>query len=157
MVESHPRTVVLIMVDQLVAMWLEVAIRDNIVDLPNFSAMQAQGLTFRNAFTPNPLCAPARASLATGMPTSSHGVSECGYELDPTVPTFMQALQAQGWRTGAFGKLHFLPQVAAVSPDYHPYGFDVTEVSEDPGSEPGWIGCASIIRSTTGLHRRRCG
>ena len=64
MVESHPRTVVLIMVDQLAAMWLEVAIRDNIVDLPNFSAMQAEGLTFRNAFTPNP----ARPTSCPSLP-----------------------------------------------------------------------------------------
>lgn len=135
------RAIILIMVDQLAAKWLEAATECEIVELPNFTAMRTEGANFTRAFTPNPVCSPARASLATGMPTSSHGVSECGYKLDPEVPTFMQGLQSNGWLTGAFGKLHFLPQIAGVAPDYHPYGFDVTQISEDPraGAWLDWV------------------
>ncbi|MFC7597610.1 sulfatase [Terrabacter sp. GCM10028922] len=135
------RTIVLVMVDQLAAKWLEVARDHNVVDLPNFDAMQAEGVTFTRAFTPNPVCSPARASLATGMPTPSHGLTECGYRLDPSVPTFMQSLQSQGWRTGAFGKLHLIPQLEALRPDYRPYGFDVTHITEDSrvGEWTDWV------------------
>ena len=130
MTATAPRTVILFMVDQLAAKWLEVA-RQGIVDLPNFDALQKGGVTFERAFTTNPVCSPSRASIATGMSSSSHGVTECGYDLDPTVPTFMQALQENGWRTGAFGKLHFITQLETLSPDYRPYGFDVVNVTED--------------------------
>ena len=37
------------------------------------------------------------------MTSRGHGVLENGYALDPSLPTFMQALQGGGWRTGAFG------------------------------------------------------
>lgn len=137
---SQPRTIILFMVDQLAAKWLEVA-RQGIVDLPNFDALQAEGVTFNSAFSTNPVCSPSRASIATGMSAAAHGVGECGYELDPSVPTFMQALQSHGWRTGAFGKLHFLPQIKEVAPDYHPYGFDVVHNSEDTraGAWLDWV------------------
>src|SRR5690606_31527385 len=102
-----------------------------VVSLPNLAALRDGGATFNRAFTNNPVCSPARATIATGLPSASHGVTECGYELDPAVPTFMQALQSDGWRTGAFGKLHFVPQIATTAPDYTPYGFDVTHITED--------------------------
>lgn len=138
---APPRTIVLVMVDQLAAKWLEVARTHDVVDLPNFDALQAEGVTFTRAFTPNPVCSPARASLATGMPTPSHGLTECGYRLDPSVPTFMQGLQSQGWRTGAFGKLHLVPQIEELRPEYRKYGFDVTHITEDSraGEWTDWV------------------
>lgn len=130
MSNSKPKTIVLFMVDQLAAKWLEIA-REGIVELPNFDELQAESTTFVNAFSTNPVCSPSRASIATGLSSSVHGVPECGYDLDTKVPTFMQGLQLDGWRTGGFGKLHFLPQIADLAPDYHPYGFDVVQNTED--------------------------
>lgn len=134
------RTVILFMVDQLAARWLELA-RTGIVELPNFDALQAEGVTFSRAFSTNPVCAPSRASIATGMSNDSHGVTECGYDLDPATPTFMQALQGAGWHTGGFGKLHFLTQIECVAPDYRPYGFDVLAITEDSrvGEWTDWV------------------
>ncbi|MGH3585748.1 MAG: sulfatase-like hydrolase/transferase, partial [Pseudonocardia sp.] len=128
------------MVDQLAARWLERS-WDGVVDLPNLRGLAEGGVRFPNAFTPNPVCSPARASVATGLTSQGHGVTECGYALDPAVPTFMHALRDAGWRTGAFGKLHLQPQIAGVHPDYHPYGFDVTHISEDPraGAWLDWV------------------
>lgn len=125
-----PRTIVLAMVDQLAAKWLEQA-HAGVVDLPEFRRLQAAGVTFRRAFSENPVCTPARASIATGLSSSANGVGECGYRLDPSIPTFMQTLQNKGWTTAAFGKLHFLPQLEMVAPDYRVYGFDVVENTED--------------------------
>jgi arylsulfatase A-like enzyme len=56
---------------------------------------------------------------------------ENGYRLDPALPTFMQALQRAGWRTGALGKVHLYPHFAGLRPDYAPFGFDVTHITED--------------------------
>lgn len=120
----------LFMVDQLAAKWLDLA-RAGIVELPNFDALQAEAATFDLAFSTNPVCTPSRASIATGLSSAANAVGECGYALDPSVPTFMHGLQKTGWRTGAFGKLHFIPQIQTLTPDYHPYGFDVVCNTED--------------------------
>lgn len=124
------RTILLVVVDQLAARWLEAAM-GGIVPVPNLTWIRESGVMFRRAFTNNPVCSPARATIATGLNSVNHGVTECGYDLDPAIPTFMQALQRNGWRTGAFGKLHFLEQIENVAPDYKPYGFDVTHITED--------------------------
>ena len=36
------------------------------VRTPNFDRLAASGVNFANSFTPNPICVPARASMATG-------------------------------------------------------------------------------------------
>lgn len=142
--------VMLVMVDQLAARWLEKAVDDAIVPLPNLTRLRESGVTFANAFTTNPVCSPARATIATGLTSQGHGVTECGYDLDPDVPTFMRALRGAGYRTGAFGKLHFRTQLEGVNPDYRPYGYDVTEITEDPRAG-AWL---DWVRATRPEHYR---
>ncbi|MHC4886600.1 MAG: sulfatase-like hydrolase/transferase [Planctomycetota bacterium] len=123
-------SVVLLMVDQLSAKWLEEA-EQGICDLPNIRALRERGTSFTNAITSNPVCCPTRATIVTGLTSRGHGVLENGYELDPQLPTFMQVLQGNGWKTGAFGKVHLQPHFKGLNPDYRPYGFDVTHITED--------------------------
>ena len=122
--------VVFFLVDQLSARWFEAA-RGGACPVPNLDRLCQRGVTFTHAITSNPVCQPARATLATGLTTRGHGVLENGYRLDPALPTFMQALQQAGWRTGALGKVHFHPHFAGLFPDCKPYGFDVTYITED--------------------------
>lgn len=122
--------VVVVMVDQLGAKWFEAAL-DGAIPAPNLRWLCERGTRFANAFTTNPVCSPARATIFTGLTGRGHGVIDCGYRLDPAVPTFVHALQRGGWRTGAFGKVHVIPQLEDASPDYRPYGFDVTAITED--------------------------
>ena len=122
--------IVFFMVDQLSAKWLEAAL-DGVCELPNIARLRAMGTSFSRAFSSNPVCCPTRATLATGLNTHGHGVLENGYQLDPALPTFMRALQAVGYRTGALGKVHFQPHFRGLRPDYRPYGFDVAHVTED--------------------------
>ena len=124
--------VVLFMVDQLSARWLEAA-RAGVVPTPHFDRLAAMGVTFPNAFTPNPVCMPARATIATGLTSRGHGVLENGYELSPELPTFMGALQQAGYRTGALGKLHFRSHYrdSHLNDAYREYGFDVVHNTED--------------------------
>jgi choline-sulfatase len=125
--------------DQLSARWLERA--DGVVPTPNFDRLRRMGVSFTTAITSNPLCCPARATMATGLTSRQHGVLENGYILDPRLPTFMRALQDAGWRTGAFGKLHLRPHGEGVHHDYRQYGFDVVQNTEDPraGDWLDWI------------------
>ncbi len=136
---THPN-IVLFMLDQLSAKWLEAA-RAGACETPNLDRLAARSVTFTNAYTSNPVCCPARATLATGLTSRQHGVTDNGYELDPELPTFMRLLQQSGWRTGCFGKLHLHPHFAGLHPDYTPYGFDVTHITEDPrgGEWLDWI------------------
>ncbi len=118
------------MVDQLSAKWLEAA-SEGICPTPNLDRLRSEGVTFNNTISSNPVCCPTRATIATGLTTRGHGVLENGYVLDPALPTFMQILQRNGWQTAALGKVHFRPHFAGLYPDYMPYGFDVTHITED--------------------------
>lgn len=122
--------IIFFMLDQLAAKWLDAAL-DGACLLPNLARLRGSGTTFTNVITSNPVCCPTRATLATGLTSHGHGVLENGYQLDPALPTFMRALQAAGYRTGAFGKVHFQPHFRGFWPDYQQYGFDVTHLTED--------------------------
>lgn len=80
---------------------------------PNFDRLAARGVRIRNAYTPNAVCSPARASLMTGLLPHSHGVltvTHCVHDdqcnLRTQHPHFAQRLSAVGYRTGYFGKWH---------------------------------------------------
>src|SRR5581483_2009413 len=132
--------IVFFMVDQLSAKWLWGSAA-KAIRTPNFDKLRATGVAFTSTCVSNPICCASRATLATGLTTRGHGVLQNGYELDPSIPNFMQQLQRNGWRTGAFGKLHFHSQYAGVHHDYRPYGFDVVQYTEDAraGNWLDWV------------------
>jgi len=75
--------------------------------------LAAEGQTFRNAFTPNALCCPSRASLLTGLLALHHGTvrhsgpqggAQSFRELGSDAETIAVWLQRAGYRTGLFGK-----------------------------------------------------
>ena len=132
-----PPNVVLIVYDQLAAPWLEAGLR-GAADLPNFSRLAGRGTYFSRCFSTNPVCSPARASIATGLRSGAHGVMQLGYALSPELPTFMRSLAEAGWHTAACGKLHLRPHWESLDPDYRPYGFGEQHVTEDPRGGP-WL------------------
>ena len=142
MQSQNKPNVIFFMVDQMGAKWLEAAM-NGICDLPNLKRLQSMGVTFSNAFSNNPVCCPARAGIATGLTSRAHGLLSNGYRLNPDIPTFMKTLQMAGWRTGAFGKIHFYPFDSEYYPypDYREYGWDVVHNTEDnrTGEWHDWI------------------
>jgi len=139
---TNSPNVIFFMVDQMGAKWLEAAM-DGACDLPNLKRLQAIGCTFTNAYSSNPVCCPARATIATGLSNHGHGLISNGYRLNPEIPTFMRTLQTAGWRTGAFGKIHFYPYDSDhyPYPDYREYGWDAVHNSNDTrtGEWLDWI------------------
>ena len=131
MQSQNKPNVILFIVDQLSAKWLEAARDEKICALPNLDWLGENGTTFTHTFTSNPICSPTRATIHTGQTSRGHGLVENGYALDPKIPTFVQALQREGWRTGAFGKMHLRSHYESVNHDNRPYGYDVTHVTED--------------------------
>jgi arylsulfatase len=129
--------IVFFMMDQLAAKWLEVA-RAGAAPLPHFERLAGMGTNFRRCVSSNPLCCPARATLATGLSTRGHGVLQNGYYLDGSIPTFMRLLQEAGYQTGGLGKIHFHPHYSTLHPDYRPYGYDVQHITED-GRGGEWL------------------
>ena len=81
------------------------------MDLPAMRDLFAGGVVFRNAFCASPLCAPARAVLATGRYTYITANGERAHDghetiLRPTDVIFQEYLKATGYHTKHAGKGH---------------------------------------------------
>ena len=89
------------------------------VHTPFLDRMAETGTRFSSCITPNPVCQPARASMLTGLLPNTHGVSDNGIDLEPSLGErgFAGALSASGYRTALIGKAHF-----ATSHTFEPTG-----------------------------------
>ena len=68
-VEIRPNIIWLVAEDQSVNFFPMYG--DETIDLPNLSSLREDGILYENAYSPVPVCAPARSSIITGMyPTS---------------------------------------------------------------------------------------
>jgi arylsulfatase A-like enzyme len=65
--------VVLIYVDNQPAKMLGCAGNDEI-HTPNLDSLASEGVRFSEAFCPNAMCSPCRASVLTGLMPSQHGI-----------------------------------------------------------------------------------
>jgi arylsulfatase A-like enzyme len=80
---------------------------------PALDSLVSSGVYFPNAYTPSPVCSPARASFWTGLYPSQHGIhdwiDEKSYPkkwLPEGIPTLATLLRDSGYRTGFVGKWH---------------------------------------------------
>ncbi len=92
-----------------------------LVQTPNLDRLIAEGTTFSRAFTPSPICSPARASLLTGTWPSVHGCrgipkTECYAPVNPELPLLTGLLRDADYRQGWVGKFH---GEVAGKPDRH--------------------------------------
>jgi len=76
---------------------------------PNLDQMAARGVLFRNAFSNQPVCAPARASIFTGRYPAKHGVWRNAIALGEDAVTFPKLLKQAGYSTNYIGKWHLAP------------------------------------------------
>ena len=74
---------------------------------PHLDALARRGTRFTRAYTPSPVCVPARASLATGQWVHDIGYWDNATGYDGRVPGWGHALQACGVRVESIGKLHY--------------------------------------------------
>jgi len=87
-----------------------------LVRTPHLDALARRGVLFHRAFVQSPICIPSRACIQTGRYTHQHGVDYMEEVIDDTPGlaaweiTFMERLQAAGYRTAAFGKIHMMPE-----------------------------------------------
>lgn len=74
------------------------------VRTPNLDALAARGTRFTQCRTNSPLCAPARACLATGRRYEHTGVPDNKYDTRPEMGTIFQLLRNAGYRVATCGK-----------------------------------------------------
>jgi len=72
----------------------------------NLDRMAGRGGCFEHAYTCQPVCAPARASLQTGKYALATGVWRNGLALPPTERTLAHYFKQAGYRVGYVGKWH---------------------------------------------------
>lgn len=84
------------------------------INTPAMDLLCREGVRFTNAYSPSPLCVPARASLLTGQNCIKTGVFHNDHWLRPDhdtcgVRTWPSLLSEAGYHTEAIGKMHFYP------------------------------------------------
>jgi len=79
------------------------------IKTPNIDRLAKQSVTFTNAYSSCPVCAPARHSVYTGLYPSRHGVIHNDRALPEGIPTLMEVLAEAGYTTANVGKMHFAP------------------------------------------------
>lgn len=84
--------------------WLGCAGYDIPVRTPNIDRLAQRGVLFEQCICQSPLCAPSRASLATGLYPHRTGVPDNEFDLDPSITTYMQLLRGHGYRVATCGK-----------------------------------------------------
>jgi choline-sulfatase len=75
---------------------------------PHLDALAARGTRFTNAYTPSPICVPARASLATGLPVHQHRCWDNAIAYEGRDKSWGHRLQEVGIRVESIGKLHYV-------------------------------------------------
>lgn len=77
------------------------------VATPNIDRIANEGTAFAACQSPDPICTPARTALITGRYPRQIGTLTMAGDLYPQIPTFMQALQKNGYETYGVGKFHY--------------------------------------------------
>lgn len=120
---------------------------DKIVRTPSLDRLAARGVTFDNAYTPSPLCVPARMSMLSGRYPSSQ---QCWTNSDPLnsdIPTTAHSLGAAGYRPKLVGRLH------SIGPDQL-HGYAERMVGDH---STNWVGGAAhslgVLAETQGPFR----
>lgn len=77
---------------------------------PHLDALAAEGVCFDRAYTPSPVCTPARVSMITGQHATRHGAYQIGCPAVPALegPLLGTVARDAGYATGLIGKTHFV-------------------------------------------------
>jgi choline-sulfatase len=78
-----------------------------VVKTPHLDALAARGVRFPNAYTPSPICVPARAAFATGMRVHQTRHWDNAMPYTGTPRGWGHVLQKRGIRVESIGKLHY--------------------------------------------------
>lgn len=81
---------------------------DPVAKTPNLDALANEAVRFSNAYCNNPVCAPSRASMMTGLYSHHLETQNNGIPYAPTHMTMAHHFNRAGYMTGLIGKMHFV-------------------------------------------------
>jgi choline-sulfatase len=99
-----------------------------LVRTPNLDRLASMGVLFKNAYSGNPVCVPARASMMTGRFASDVGSYCNSTPFDGRAPTWGNLLRQSGYFCWATGKLDLK--------EGRDYGFEESGTSHGHSSSP---------------------
>lgn len=79
---------------------------DTVVRTPRLDALARDAAVFTNAYTPSPVCIPARQCMMAGKYPAACGCLRYGDDLPPGTETFARAFSRHAYHTVVAGKLH---------------------------------------------------
>lgn len=138
--------ILLITADQLRWDYVHAYGVNDFIQTPSLDSLARDGCLCERAYSPNPVCIPARHNLITGLPARCHGFDDnyfgpeakaCPWDL----PTFAQILSDSGYSTAAIGKMHFQPERRAA-------GFDRFENCDEVVYDIGEDEYAQFLRDS---------
>lgn len=106
--ETVQPNILVIMADQFAGTFIDENGPKEWLHAPNLREMFADGVTFTNAQTPSPLCAPSRASIWSSRLPSDSGVYDNGANFSAGNLTYMHLVRLLGYETELMGKMHFV-------------------------------------------------
>ena len=80
------------------------------VHTANIDRIAADGMRFERAYCQSPVCVPSRGSIISGLYPHRHGARILQDALSEDVPTVADLFGAEGYRTAAIGKMHFVDE-----------------------------------------------
>ncbi len=80
------------------------------VKTPNLDKLAENGVIFSNAYTSCPICVPARASFATGLPVHKNRLWDNAMPYYGQIPSWGHRLQSRNISVESIGKLHYRSQ-----------------------------------------------
>lgn len=101
-----PSNVLFIMSDQH-ARHITGCYGNEIIRTPNIDSIARSGTRFDSAYTPSPICVPARACFATGLYVHRNGYWDNAHPYDGVVRGWGHELIGRGHRVESIGKLHY--------------------------------------------------
>ncbi len=99
---------------------------------PAIDGLAAEGVRFERCYTASPVCAPARASLLTGLYPHGHGLWANGVTLPGSTPLLGRLLTDAGYDCGLIGKLHLAAGFGGRDEERSDDGFRFFEWAHDP-------------------------
>ena len=111
---------------------------------PNLRKLAERSVRFSRAYTPSPLCAPARASVMSGRLPRQTRVYDNAAELASDTPCLAHHLRAAGYQTSLIGKMHFVGPdqlhgfEERLTTDVYPADFGWTPDWRKPGERIDW-------------------
>lgn len=110
---------------------------------PYLDMLAREGVNFKNAFTPQPVCGPARSCLQTGRYATETGCYRNAVSLPLNIPTIARQIKKAGYDVAYVGKWH-------LASDENENHYETTAVPlERRGGYDGYWRAADVLEFTS--------